>query len=47
MLMSRGTAVIKADGWRLERTNGSHYQYRHPTKPGEPIAKPEKLTMDN
>jgi predicted RNA binding protein YcfA (HicA-like mRNA interferase family) len=25
---------IEADGWYLERTVGSHMQYRHPTKPG-------------
>jgi predicted RNA binding protein YcfA (HicA-like mRNA interferase family) len=25
---------IEADGWRLDRTVGSHQQYRHPTKPG-------------
>ncbi|MEA2711686.1 MAG: hypothetical protein QOF78_4287 [Phycisphaerales bacterium] len=25
---------IEADGWRLDRTVGSHMQYRHPTKPG-------------
>jgi predicted RNA binding protein YcfA (HicA-like mRNA interferase family) len=25
---------LEADGWRLERTVGSHQQYRHATKPG-------------
>lgn len=25
---------IEADGWYLERTRGSHRQYRHPSKPG-------------
>ena len=25
---------IEADGWRLERTVGSHMQFRHATKPG-------------
>jgi len=25
---------IEAAGWRLERTSGSHMQYRHPAKPG-------------
>ena len=24
-----------ADGWRLKKTKGSHYQYTHPTKPGK------------
>jgi predicted RNA binding protein YcfA (HicA-like mRNA interferase family) len=26
--------LIKADGWYLVRTKGSHQQYRHPDKPG-------------
>ena len=25
---------IEADGWFVERTSGSHIQYRHATKPG-------------
>ena len=25
---------LQADGWVLDRTVGSHMQYRHPTKPG-------------
>jgi predicted RNA binding protein YcfA (HicA-like mRNA interferase family) len=25
---------LLADGWRLQRTRGSHHQYAHPTKPG-------------
>jgi predicted RNA binding protein YcfA (HicA-like mRNA interferase family) len=27
--------IIKADGWRLVEAEGSHYQYKHPTKPGK------------
>ncbi|MCL1894157.1 MAG: type II toxin-antitoxin system HicA family toxin [Holophagaceae bacterium] len=27
--------IIKKDGWRLKNTNGSHYQYEHPTKVGK------------
>ena len=27
-------ARIRADGWQLERTIGSHMQFRHPSKPG-------------
>ena len=27
--------IILADGWRLKKTKGSHYQYTHPTKPGK------------
>lgn len=27
-------AALKADGWILARTKGSHAQYRHPAKPG-------------
>jgi predicted RNase H-like HicB family nuclease/predicted RNA binding protein YcfA (HicA-like mRNA interferase family) len=26
--------LIEADGWLLDRTRGSHRQYRHPVKPG-------------
>jgi predicted RNA binding protein YcfA (HicA-like mRNA interferase family) len=25
---------LLADGWRLQRTRGSHHQYSHPKKPG-------------
>jgi predicted RNA binding protein YcfA (HicA-like mRNA interferase family) len=25
---------LQADGWYLERTVGSHMQFRHPNKPG-------------
>lgn len=26
--------LLKADGWYLVNTVGSHHQFRHPTKPG-------------
>jgi predicted RNA binding protein YcfA (HicA-like mRNA interferase family) len=26
---------LKADGWYLVATRGSHQQYKHPDKPGE------------
>ena len=26
--------LIEKDGWRLVVTEGSHRQYKHPTKPG-------------
>jgi len=26
--------LIEADGWRLDRTRGSHRQFRHSKKPG-------------
>ncbi|HKJ63692.1 MAG TPA: type II toxin-antitoxin system HicA family toxin [Hyphomicrobiales bacterium] len=26
--------ILKQDGWIMERTRGSHRQFRHPTKPG-------------
>jgi len=26
--------VVEKDGWVLNRTRGSHRQYRHPEKPG-------------
>lgn len=25
---------LKADGWALDRTRGSHHVFKHPTKPG-------------
>jgi len=32
-------AKLKADGWYLDRVEGSHHQYRHPTKPGTTTVK--------
>ena len=26
--------ILKQDGWIMERTRGSHRQFRHPNKPG-------------
>ncbi|MDO8804284.1 MAG: type II toxin-antitoxin system HicA family toxin [Elusimicrobiota bacterium] len=26
--------MIKRDGWFLVRTKGSHFQFKHPVKPG-------------
>jgi predicted RNA binding protein YcfA (HicA-like mRNA interferase family) len=26
---------LREDGWYLDRTEGSHRQFRHPTKPGQ------------
>jgi len=26
--------LLQADGWRLQRTRGSHHQFVHPTKLG-------------
>ncbi|HEV3190686.1 MAG TPA: type II toxin-antitoxin system HicA family toxin [Polyangiaceae bacterium] len=26
--------ILKADGWQLVRTKGSHQHFKHPTKPG-------------
>jgi predicted RNA binding protein YcfA (HicA-like mRNA interferase family) len=26
--------LLERDGWFLERTTGSHRQFKHPTKPG-------------
>ncbi|HEY8749018.1 MAG TPA: type II toxin-antitoxin system HicA family toxin [Tepidisphaeraceae bacterium] len=38
---------IETDGWRLDRTVGSHMQFRHPTKPGTvTIAAGGKLGRD-
>ena len=27
--------MLKADGWELVHTVGSHHQFRHPAKPGK------------
>ncbi len=27
--------IIKKDGWQYIYTRGSHYYYKHPTKPGK------------
>lgn len=27
-------ALLRADGWNLVRTRGSHRQFKHPSKPG-------------
>ncbi len=27
--------IIKADGWKLKASQGSHFQYVHPAKPGK------------
>ena len=27
--------IIEADGWRLKNTEGDHYHFIHPTKPGK------------
>ncbi|MBE9234555.1 type II toxin-antitoxin system HicA family toxin [Anabaena aphanizomenioides LEGE 00250] len=37
--------IIKDDGWYLVRTQGSHRQYKHPTKVGL-VTVPGKLSDD-
>lgn len=32
-------AMLKADGWELVSTEGSHHQYKHPTKKGKVTVK--------
>ena len=27
--------LVLDDGWRLTDVNGSHHQYKHPSKPGK------------
>jgi len=34
MKVREAIKMIKADGWYLVATKGSHQQYKHPTKPG-------------
>ncbi len=36
-------AIIKANGWELFQTEGSHHQFKHPTKKGKITVKhPDK-----
>ncbi|MBR5162465.1 MAG: type II toxin-antitoxin system HicA family toxin [Schwartzia sp.] len=35
MTPSEMEKLIKKDGWRLVAVEGSHHQYRHPTKKGK------------
>lgn len=32
-------ALLQADGWYLVHVVGSHYQFKHPTKPGRVTVK--------
>ena len=32
-------SMLKADGWELVATEGSHHQYKHPTKKGKVTVK--------
>ena len=32
-------AILKANGWYLVATEGSHYQYKHPEKKGKATIK--------
>lgn len=36
---------IKADGWLLVHTVGSHHQFKHPTKPGKVTASHPKKDL--
>ena len=36
-------SIIEADGWVLKNVEGSHYQFKHPTKKGKVTVKhPDK-----
>jgi len=34
MKVREALRLIEEDGWRLDRTRGSHRQFKHPSKPG-------------
>lgn len=34
MKVREAIRLIERDGWYLDRTRGSHRQYKHPSKPG-------------
>lgn len=38
--------IIEQDGWKQVAQNGSHRQYKHPTKPGRVTIAPHKLSDD-
>lgn len=38
--------ALEADGWQLRRQNGSHRQYKHPTKPGLVTVSAHRLSDD-
>lgn len=29
--------ILKAEGWYIDRIQGSHYILKHPNKPGRPV----------
>ncbi|MEZ0537052.1 type II toxin-antitoxin system HicA family toxin [Caldicellulosiruptoraceae bacterium PP1] len=29
--------ILKAEGWNIDRIQGSHYILKHPSKPGRPV----------
>ena len=37
--------LLRADGWYLIATRGSHHQFKHPTKPGR-VTVPGKPSAD-
>ncbi len=38
--------LLKSDGWKLERVNGSHHVFRHPTKIGIVVVPVHTLGAD-
>lgn len=45
MKVSEILKILKADGWYLIATQGSHRQFKHPTKPGR-VTVPGKPSDD-
>jgi predicted RNA binding protein YcfA (HicA-like mRNA interferase family) len=45
MKVSEILKILKADGWYLVATQGSHRQFKHPTKPGR-VTVPGKPSDD-
>ena len=35
MRFKEADRMLKDDGWYVSDISGSHYQYKHPTKPGK------------
>ena len=38
--------ILLKDGWYLKNIKGSHYQYKHPTKPGKVTIPNHKGDLD-
>jgi predicted RNA binding protein YcfA (HicA-like mRNA interferase family) len=46
MKVAEVVQLLERDGWELQRTRGSHRQFKHPRRPGKvTVAGPAKSTL--